>query len=123
MSAPLITLDRPYELKWNDRAQARLSSLERPPTFRDLTHKRRGFYALCAIVWASIIERGHRFADPEDLAEFISTDAQQEAAVSAVNAMLSEAFPMTDDQKKTQPNATGAEKTNAPSAPVSGPSA
>jgi hypothetical protein len=103
MATPRIILDRPdyaYELRWCDRAAARLSSLDRPPLFKDLGSSRKGFYALCAFIWAAITDRNHRFIEPEDLAQYLSTDAQQSAAVAAINAMLVEAFPPDEDVKK-----------------------
>lgn len=103
MATPRLLLDRKdhaYELRWCDRADARLSSLERPPSFADLSHKKRSYYALCAIIWASIVERNHRFIDPEDLAEYLSTREQVATAMAAVQAMLVEAFPPEDDKKK-----------------------
>lgn len=103
MATPRLILDRPdhaYELRWCDRAEAKLSSLDRPPTFSDLSHKKRSYYALCSIVWASIVEKNHRFIDPEDLAEYLSTREQVAAAMSAVQAMLVECYPPDEDAKK-----------------------
>lgn len=128
MALPRIILDRPdrpYELKWNDRAEARLGSLDRPPVIADLAHRngRKAFYALCAFLWASITERGHRFAEPEDLAQYLSTADAQLAAFDAINAMFAEAYPMDEAEKKSAALASGSAKSVAPSAPASGPSA
>lgn len=112
-----IKLDRVYEIKWTHRAEARLSSLERPPLFADMHKPRKGFYAMCAFIWAAIVERGHRFVDPEEVAEFLVTEEQIATAVDAVGAMIEEAFP-PDPEKKSGPSANK----NATTEPAAGPS-
>lgn len=99
---PSIKLgDRVFLLKWTDRAEARLSSLDRPPTFADLRRPKRCYYAMCAIIWASIVERGHPYLEPEDLAESLKTQEQIAMATNAIGMMLEEAYPPDPDQKKS----------------------
>lgn len=107
--------DQPYELRWmRGRSEALISSLERPASFADLRNRRRNFYAMCAIVWASLVERGHRFLAPEDLAEYLETPAQQATALAAITEMIDEAYPPDEAQKKSSPTASSSEQSSAP---------
>ena len=94
MASDVITLplDCPRPIKWTARAAARLGRLAEPPALRDLASKNpsRGFYALCAYVWAALAEREHPFAEPEDLAEHLATPAQQDAAWTMLMRALTE---------------------------------
>lgn len=115
-----LTLDRPRELRWTKRAEARNASLPRPVSFGQLARGRRRLYVLCALLWAALVDREHEFAEPEDLAEFLTTEEQQVAALSAIRAMVDEAFP----EKKSPPSAASsppgpAPSSNAASAPAS----
>lgn len=97
----LITLDRERAIRWTKRAEARNSSLRRRAVkFTDLSASRSRFWAMCAILWSSLVGNDHEFETPEDIAEFLATEDQQLAAVKAIRALIDDAFP----EKKTQPN-------------------
>lgn len=114
MEPILVTLDKPREIRWTHRADARLGSLERAPGLRDLVHRNphRGYYALLAFVWASLVEK-HEFAEPEALADFIHSDSetQQHEAFKALRLALI-AGGVIEDQKKTVPNGATASLTS-----------
>jgi len=95
----LVKLDRPREVKWTMRAQARNASLPRPATFGGLQKSRNRLYVLCALIWAALVERDHEFIEPEDLAEHFKTAEQQLAGLKVITAMIDQAFP----QKKSEP--------------------
>lgn len=99
-----IALDRPREIKWSQRAKARLSSLKQTVRFEDLAHERRGFYALCTFLWAALIDRDHPFDAPEDMAEFLITEAQQVAAFDAFKAILPSPQKKTEDTSQPGPS-------------------
>jgi hypothetical protein len=113
----LVTLDRPREVRWTNRAQARNSSLERPAAFTDLAKPRRRFYALCAILWAALAERNHPFAEPEDLAEYLSTEAQQLAALDVIKRLIEDASPKKDQPPSASSTSGPAPSSSAGSAP------
>lgn len=92
-----IKLDRAREVRWTNRAAARNASLTRPVQFLDLTKPNRRLYAVCAIIWATLVDSSHEFESPEDLAEFFATETQQLDALDAIKRMVDEAFP----QKKS----------------------
>jgi hypothetical protein len=95
-----VTLDRPREVRWTMRAQARMASLARPVTFASVARKKNALYAVLALIWASLVDRDHEFDAPEDLAEFFKTDEQQSNAIKVLLAVAQEAFP----EKKSPPN-------------------
>jgi len=99
MNLPAVTikLDRDRAVRWTNRAMARNASLARPVTFSSLSVGRRQLYALCAILWAALVDKDHSFEAPEDLAEYLESEEQQVAAFRAITAMLEEAYP----EKKT----------------------
>lgn len=107
MDPILVTLDKPREIKWTHRADARLGSLDRPPILRDLAHKnpRRGYYAMLAFLWAALVER-HDFAEPDVLADYLGTTEQQTKAFESLRLALVEAGIIEDTQKKTVPGAS-----------------
>lgn len=88
-----VLLDRPRQIRWTMRAQARNASLARPVSFATLGKRRNSLYALTAIIWASLVDKDHEFEAPEDLAEYLQTEAQQLAALKAIGSMIEEAFP------------------------------
>lgn len=96
-----ITLDRERAVRWTQRAMARNASLPRPATFAALGNGRRRPYVICALLWAALVDRDHDFHEPEDLADYLQTDAQQIAAINAISAMVADAFP----EKKSPPSA------------------
>lgn len=116
-----VKLDKEREIAWTMRAQARNSSLSHPVEFTSLVKGSKRLYALCAIVWAGLVDRDHEFEAPEDIAEFLSTAEQQLEAMKSVKAMIAEAFPSkknentsSDGQKPSsslgsepQPSTTG----------------
>lgn len=93
-----VNLDHDRELKWTLRAQARLSSLVRPPSIADLRKPRRGFYALLAFVWASLVDV-EAFASPEDLAEYFGTAEKQIAGMKALFEAVNEGSGKLSEQK------------------------
>lgn len=101
MSEPiLITLDRPRAVRWTQRAMARNASLPRPASFAGLANGRRRLYVVSALLWAALVDREHEFAEPEDLAEYLQTPEQEMSAITAIRAMVAEAFP----EKKSPPS-------------------
>jgi hypothetical protein len=88
-----VKLDRVRAVRWTMRAQARNASLARPVSFATLAKPRNSIYAMAAILWASLVDKDHEFEAPEDLAEYLTTEEQQLAAIKAVSAMVNEAFP------------------------------
>ena len=88
-----LTLDRPREVRWTKRAEARNASLPRPVSFAQLARGKKRLFVLCALVWSALVDRDHDYESPEDLAEFFTTEEQQVAALAAIRAMLDEAFP------------------------------
>ena len=123
MSSPtepiLVSLDRPRPVRWTARAQARNASLDRPVTFAALSRGKTRLYALCALLWASLTERDHGFAEPEDLAEHLTTPDQQVAALKVISALVAEAFP----EKKSPPNAAPSMTGPSPSSSSASPPA
>lgn len=101
----LVTLDRPRRVRWTERAQARNSSLARPVGFTHLARGKNRLYALCALLWAALVDRDHGFEEPEDIAEYLATEDQQVAALEAIRAMIDEAYP----QKKSAPTETSSD--------------
>lgn len=103
----LVALDRPRPVRWTARAQARNASLERPASFAALGRGKHRLYALCALLWASLTERDHEFAAPEDLAEFLTTEDQQLCAFKVITALVAEAFPEKKSPTNAAPLPTG----------------
>lgn len=112
-----VQLDRARAIRWTNRAAARNASLSKPVQFSALAQRRRSLYAICAIIWAALIDRDHEFEVPEDLADFFVSEDQQLAALQAIGAMIKEAFP----EKKSAPNSESSAAGPAPSStPASG---
>jgi hypothetical protein len=110
-----IQLDRQRQVRWTNRAQARNSSLPRPASFTMLARGKNRLYALCAILWAALVDRDHSFEEPEDLAEYLQTEQQQLAAIDAVRRIIEEAFP--EKKSNAVVTSTAASETTAPSGP------
>lgn len=102
-----VQLDRPREVRWTKRAEARNASLPRPVLFAHLARGRNRLYALCAIVWSALVDRDHEFESPEDLAEFLSNEEQQLAALRAITLMIEDAFPEKKSPVNTGSSVTG----------------
>lgn len=89
------------EIRWDMRAKMRNASLDKPVWFTEL-NTTRGLYVLCALIWASLVDRDHGWAGPEDLADLLDTPEKQQAAMDAVYAMAAECG-LTDGSKKNGP--------------------
>lgn len=100
VAAIMVTLDRPRAVRWTHRARALNSSLARPVEFEDLGDRKRGLYALCAIIWASLEARDHPWTAPEDLAEYFDTAAKQVGGFKVVRQLIDDAYPPAEDKKK-----------------------
>lgn len=109
-----VTLDRPRAIKWTRGADARLGSLDRPPSLSDLSHRngRKAFYALAACLWAALVERDAKLPDPEAVADHLATDEAQAAAFEALLGAFRAAGVI--EQKKT--TAAASTSSNGPSA-------
>lgn len=106
-----VTLDRPREIRWTHRADARLGSLDRPPELRDIVSRnsRKAFFALCAFVWSALVDRETPFAEPTDLADHLGSVDAQNAAWEALRRALVEGGIIAE------------KKTSAPAASDSNP--
>ncbi len=114
-----IKLDRVRAIRWTERAKARNASLARPVAFTALSRGKNRLYAVCALLWAALVDRDHEFESPEDLAEYLQTDDQQLAAFKAISAMLEEAFP----EKKSPPSVDSSPTGPSPSSTAGSPQA
>lgn len=106
-----VQLDRARAIRWTNRAAARNASLPKPVQFTALAQRRRSLYAICAIIWAALVDRDHEFEAPEDLADYFVSEAQQLAALHAIGEMVKDAFP----EKKSAPNSGSSADGPAPS--------
>lgn len=70
-----------------------MESLNPPVRFRDIAHPRRGMHALSGIIWAAIVNGHSFFEESQAIAQFLVTEDQQRDAVTAVRAMIADAFP------------------------------
>jgi hypothetical protein len=97
----VVVLDKPRALRWTHRAEFKLGSLERPPTYVDLAqdNPHRQFYALCVFVWAALTDRDHPFVTADDIAPYLEKIEAQSAAFKAVVESLRAAGILA--QKKT----------------------
>lgn len=78
--------DRPRTITYDNRADFRMGSLERPFSVHDLNHKRRGWAALVAWVWACLSERDTvDFPSPESLAPHLK---DPDIVAKAIDAFL-----------------------------------
>jgi len=92
-----IQLDRERTLRFSNRAVYRLQSMDKQPSFRDLTKPNKAYAALCAYVFVCLVDR-EGIGSPEDVAEFIDPADGIEAAMSA----LMEAFEEAGESKKNK---------------------
>lgn len=102
-----VQLDRPRAIAWTLAAQARLDSL---PRFA----RAGGFYQLCALVWAMLVDRDHPFEEPEDLAQHL---AQRATAHAAGQAILQAQRAATDREKNagsSTPSPSGSSSSASP---------
>lgn len=105
MDAPtiMVTLDRERPVRWSHRALSRLQRVTPPVGFEDLSHPQKALGALHAFIWAALIDKNHRFAYPEDLAEYITPERAMEAMEVLARLFEGEFEPA---EKKTD-SATG----------------
>lgn len=67
-----IKLDKERTIAYNNRAEFRMGSLDRPFVFSDLRVKRRSWAALVAWVWACLSEKdAAELVSPEQVAELV----------------------------------------------------
>ena len=100
----LLTLDQPREIRWSLRAEARLSSVGLDfATAVSRLNRRQGLYALCALVWAALVDRDQPFATPEDLAEHLPGPTEQTAALAALRTAATAAGLLKEAPKKNAP--------------------
>lgn len=90
-----ITLDRERAIAWTLRARARIDSLAR-------AKKAGGYYQLCCLVWAMLVDREHPFEEPEDVAEYLKTSEQ----VKAIGAAVVKARERASDSEKNAGRST-----------------
>lgn len=113
----VVALDRKRPVRWTARAQARNASLDRPASFAALGRGKHRLYALCALLWASLTERDHEFAAPEDLAEYLTTEEQQLGALKVISALVAEAFPEKKSPPNAAPSPTGPSRSSTSASP------
>lgn len=86
-----ITLDKERSITYDNRADYRMGSLDRPFTLQDLRNKKRSWAALVAWIWACLDEKDAQdFASPEAVSYFLqdanSVGACFEAFLDTYNA-------------------------------------
>lgn len=115
-----VKLDKDRGVRWTERAKARNASLARPTSFGALGRGKNRLYAVCAILWAALVDKDHEFDAPEDIAEYLTTDAQQLAAFKAISDMIDEAFPEKKSALSSNSLTTGhSASSNSASPPAS----
>lgn len=94
-----IKLDRDRTLKFSMRSRFKLGSINPRPQFEDLssTDAMRAFHAICCFVWASETESA--FSSPEQIADYLETNEQQVAAVTALIDTFTEAGMLKKKEK------------------------
>jgi hypothetical protein len=75
-------LDRPYRIRFGNRARLRMASLDKPFGIDDLSKPKKAFGALCAWLWACMYEPGAPDS-PESVADVL-TDANTNDAMRAL---------------------------------------
>jgi hypothetical protein len=94
-----VVLDKPRSLCFNNRAEYRMQTLERPFLIPDLMNKKHSFAALVAWVWASLVEKDARdFKSPEDLA-LVMSEHNLDAAFNAFIVTWESATPVEEKAK------------------------
>lgn len=70
-----IDEERTLTLVYNNRAEFRMGSLDRPFTVQDLRVKKKAWAALVAWVWACLSEKdAQEFSSPEQVAPLLEED-------------------------------------------------
>lgn len=81
-----VTLDKERTITYNNRAEYRMGSLDRPFEVNDLRKGRKRWAALVAWTWACLVEKDTLdFPSPEDLAPHMET---QETITKAFEAFI-----------------------------------
>lgn len=79
-----VELDQERTITYNERAEFRMGSLDRPFTVADLRVRRRSWAALVAWTWACLSEQDAAdFPSPESLAPHLRDEAKLKAAFEA----------------------------------------
>lgn len=79
-----VVLDKERSITYDNRADFRMGSLDRPFTLADLRIRKRSWAALVAWVWACLDPRDAQdFAAPEDLSYLIKDEATLAVAFAA----------------------------------------
>ncbi len=90
MTPVTISLDRPRQIVFTQRALYRMSTLAAPFEFDDLQKSKKSYGALCAWLWACLAPADAQdFASPEDVSEFVPAkrDVCQKLAGSLADAI------------------------------------
>lgn len=106
MNAPpvSITLDRPRQIAFTQRALFRMGSLPAPFEFDDLQRPRKSYAALVAWVWACLVPADAAdFPAPEDLAAHIPP---QREVCRQLASQLAEAINAGSSEQKNAPSST-----------------
>lgn len=89
-----VMLDAERTIRYDNRAEFRMGSLERPFSVLDLRNKRRSWAALVAWVWACLSERDAvDFASPEAMAAVMRDEKVVDAAFTGFIETYSAAVP------------------------------
>lgn len=95
----VVTLDRERTLIYDQRAEYRMGTLERPFEVRDLHVRKKSWAALVAWTWACLSERDALdFPSPEKLAPLIKT----EKAVDDVFEKFVDTWKAAQDDEKKE---------------------
>ena len=80
-----LTLDKERTIVYDNRAEFRMGSLDRPFELSDLRTRRKAWAALVAWVWACLSEAdAPDFPSPEKVAPFLETPEAVNAAFEAL---------------------------------------
>jgi hypothetical protein len=102
MSAPASSLtvslslskDLEVKLTYDNRAEYRMSTLDRPFTIGDLRNKKRSWGSLVAWTWACMSKTDAlKFSGPEDLVDIFADEAVVDAAFVKIIETWSAANP------------------------------
>lgn len=67
--------DKTRVIRFDNRARMRMGSLDRPFDVYDLSKPKKSFGALCAWLWACLVDR-HGIETPEDVADLVTPENQ-----------------------------------------------
>ena len=89
-----VVIDCERTIVYDERAEFRMGSLERPFTVSDLSNRRRSWAALVAWIWSCLSEEDSAdFPSPESLATAMQDEVVIGAAFSAFVATYTAAQP------------------------------